>query len=163
MPTKKTNSVRRASPVLNIRRILVPSDFSPASGKALEYASHFAKLCGSEVTLLHVLESDDGSEFGGTPAPFSVESETGAEENLEALVRASRSRGVPGARPLLRTGVPTHEIVEAAKELDIDLIVIATHGFTGWRHFAIGSTAERVARAAPCSVLVVREKEHEFI
>ena len=48
-------------------------------------------------------------------------------------------------------------------ELDVDLIVIATHGFTGWRHFAIGSTAERVARAAPCPVLVVREKEHEFI
>lgn len=62
----------------------------------------------------------------------------------------------------MRTGVPTHEIVEAAKELDVDLIVIATHGYTGWKHFAIGSTAERVARAAPCSVLVVREKEHEF-
>ena len=55
------------------------------------------------------------------------------------------------------------EIGEVAKESDVDLIVIATHGYTGWKHFAIGSTAERVVRAAPCPVLVVREKEHEFV
>ena len=165
MPTKKSSPVRRATAVLSIRHILVPSDFSPAAGKALDYAFHFAKLCGSEVTLLHVLELGDGatSEFWAEPPPFSEESERSAKENLEALVRAFRSRGVRGAKPLLREGVPTHEIVETAKELDVDLIVIATHGFTGWRHFAIGSTAERVARAAPCPVLVVREKEHEFI
>jgi nucleotide-binding universal stress UspA family protein len=62
----------------------------------------------------------------------------------------------------VRPGLAAHEIVEAAKELDVDLIVIATHGYTGWKHFTIGSTAERVVRAAPCPVLVVREKEHEF-
>ena len=62
-----------------------------------------------------------------------------------------------------REGMPAHEIVEAAKELDTDLIVIATHGFTGWKHFCIGSTAERVVRTAPCPVFVVREKEHDFI
>ena len=59
----------------------------------------------------------------------------------------------------MRTGVPSHEIVELAKEADIDLIVIAALGYTGSKHFCIGSTAERVARAAPCPVLVVREKE----
>ena len=63
---------------------------------------------------------------------------------------------------LVLTGSTKREIVEAAKALDVDLIVIATHGYTGWKHFAIGSTAERVVRAAPCPVLVVREKEHEF-
>ena len=62
----------------------------------------------------------------------------------------------------VRAGLPSHEIVETAKELDVDLIVIATHGYAGWKHFCIGSTAERVVRAAPCPVLVVREKEHEF-
>ena len=50
-----------------------------------------------------------------------------------------------------------------AKDLDVDLIIIATHGYTSWRHLCIGSTAERVVRTAPCPVLVVREKEHEFI
>jgi nucleotide-binding universal stress UspA family protein len=165
MPTKKISSARRGSALLNIKHILVPSDFSPASGKALDYASHFARLCHSEVTLLHVLESSNGllPKSDSALARSAEASEKNAKENLRALVRASRSRGVPEAKPLLRTGVPTHEIVEAAKELDVDLIVIATHGFTGWRYFTIGSTAERVARAAPCPVLVVREKEHEFI
>jgi nucleotide-binding universal stress UspA family protein len=47
--------------------------------------------------------------------------------------------------------------------MDVDLIMIATHGYTSWRHLCIGSTAERVVRSAPCPVLVVREKEHDFI
>ena len=85
------------------------------------------------------------------------------EEGLCALVNSARAAGVVGARSTIRTGVATHEIVEAAKELDVDLIVIATHGYTGWKHFAIGSTAARVARAAPCPVFVVREKEHDFL
>jgi universal stress protein A len=164
MPTRKKNQVPGRLPSLKIRRVLVPTDFSPASGKALEYAFHFARLCDSEVTLLHVVDSPDG--LIGEPqavSPSTKGFEKSATENLNALIRASRFRRIAEAKPLLRRGVPTHEIVEAAKELDVDLIVIATHGFTGWRHFAIGSTAERVARAAPCPVLVVREKEHEFI
>jgi nucleotide-binding universal stress UspA family protein len=63
----------------------------------------------------------------------------------------------------VRVGHAPNEITKAAKELNVDLIMIATHGYTSWRHLCIGSTAERVARTAPCSVLVVREKEHEFI
>jgi nucleotide-binding universal stress UspA family protein len=63
----------------------------------------------------------------------------------------------------IRTGLAAHEIVEAARELDSDLIVIATHGYTGWKHFCIGSTTERVVRTAPCPVFVVREKQHELI
>ena len=86
-----------------------------------------------------------------------------AKESLRTLVNSVRAAGATGARSTIRTGVATHEIVEAAKELDVDLIVIATHGYTGWKHFAIGSTAAQVARAAPCPVLVVREKEHDFL
>ena len=56
-----------------------------------------------------------------------------------------------------------HEIVEAARDLDSDLIVIATHGYTGWKHLCIGSTTERVVRTAPCPVFVVREKQHELL
>jgi nucleotide-binding universal stress UspA family protein len=63
----------------------------------------------------------------------------------------------------VRTGHAPNEINKAAKDLNVDLIVIATHGFTSWRHLCIGATAERVVRTAPCPVLVVREKEHEFV
>jgi len=60
-------------------------------------------------------------------------------------------------------GLAAHEIVELAKELDADLIVIATRGYEAWKHLVIGSTTARVARAAPCPVLVVRENEHDFV
>jgi len=83
------------------------------------------------------------------------------EKKLRAWTHSVAAMGV-SAKMAVRNGLPSHEIVEAAKDLDIDLIIIATHGYTGWKHFCIGSTAERVVRAAPCPVLVVREKEHQF-
>ena len=85
-----------------------------------------------------------------------------AGKNLRSLIASVRHTAIERPRFKVRGGLPSHEIVEAAKEMDVDLIVLATHGYTGWKHFCIGSTAERVVRAAPCPVLVVREKEHEF-
>jgi nucleotide-binding universal stress UspA family protein len=149
---------------ITVRKILVPTDFSPASRKSLSYALRFTEGLNSEITLLHVLEPETPLTLAGRPATaFSEEELADAEEGLRGLTDSAKAAGGAGTKSILRTGVATHEIVEAAKELDVDLIVIATHGFTGWKHFAIGSTAERVARAAPCPVLVVREKERDFI
>jgi universal stress protein A len=66
-------------------------------------------------------------------------------------------------KTLVRHGVPFNEISGTASTLKADLIVIATHGYTGLKHVFLGSTAERVVRHAPCPVLVVREDEREFI
>jgi nucleotide-binding universal stress UspA family protein len=85
-----------------------------------------------------------------------------AEAELAALARSSRN-GPNSVTSAVRIGHAPNEINKAAKELDVDLIVIATHGYTNCRHLCIGATAERVVRTAPCPVLVVREKEHEFI
>ena len=150
---------------ITVRKILVPTDFSPASRKSLTYALRFAEGLNSEITLLHVLEPETPQTLAGRPAAaaFSEEELVDAEQALRELAKSAKAAGGAGTKSILRTGVATHEIVEAAKEFDVDLIVIATHGFSGWKHFAIGSTAERVARAAPCPVLVVREKEHDFI
>jgi universal stress protein A len=150
---------------ITIRKILVPTDFSPASRKSLSYALRFAEGLNSEITLLHVLEPETPLTLAGRPvaAAFSEDELADAEEGLLDLTDSAKAAGGAGTKTILRTGVATHEIVEVAKELDVDLIVIATHGFTGWKHFAIGSTAERVARAAPCPVLVVRQKERDFI
>jgi len=149
---------------ITIRKILAPTDFSAASKRAFSYALRFAEEPGSKIILLHVLEPETPLTLAGQPAAaaFSEEELSDTEESLRALADSAKTTGI-NTRSIVRTGVATHEIVEAAKELDADLIVIATHGFTGWKHFAIGNTAERVARAAPCSVLVVREKEHDFI
>ena len=97
------------------------------------------------------------------PSPAAEIESSEAAKSLKALVASARAREIAGVRAIFRRGFTSHEIVEAAKDLDVDLILIATHGYTGWKHFAIGSTAERVVRAAPCPVLVVREKEHDFV
>lgn len=85
-----------------------------------------------------------------------------AKGELAALAASSSDR-LNSVALAVRSGHAPNEITKAAKDLDVDLIVIATHGYTSWRHLCISSTAERVVRAAPCSVFVVREKEHDFV
>jgi nucleotide-binding universal stress UspA family protein len=150
--------------VLHLKRILLPTDFSPASQQAFKYAVKLAEQFAAELTLIHVLTPAPPSALDLTSVrAFSDKELDKAEKNLRDLVRSAKEAGVGSAQSTFRVGLATHEIVEAAKELDVDLIVIATHGYTAWKHLCIGSTAERVVRAAPCPVFVVREKEHEFI
>jgi nucleotide-binding universal stress UspA family protein len=149
---------------LRLKKILVPIDFSPSSKNGFKYAVRFAEEFGAELTLLYVLEPQSVTGYMAIPeATAFVESDiVAAGKNLRSLIASVRNGKIERPHWKVRAGLPSHEIVEAAKEMDVDLIVIATHGYTGWKHFCIGSTAERVVRAAPCPVLVVREKEHEF-
>jgi universal stress protein A len=149
---------------LRLKKILVPIDFSPPSKNAFKYAVRFAEEFGGELTLLYVLEPESMTGFMAIPeATAFVESDiVAAGKNLRSLIASVRNGKIQRPHWKVRAGLPSHEIVEVAKEMDVDLIVVATHGYTGWKHFCIGSTAERVVRAAPCPVLVVREKEHEF-
>jgi universal stress protein A len=64
---------------------------------------------------------------------------------------------------LSKTIPPCEEIIKVARERGVDLIIIATHGYTGLKHFLLGSTTERVVRIAPCPVLVVRQEEQDFV
>jgi universal stress protein A len=157
---------RGNSAAISLKRILVPVDFSPLSKKAVHYATHLAQQFGAELTLFHVVEPEIPPAFDGfmiAPPPISNCTINGYANRLNRLATSVRTAGVRRVQLTARMGLAAFEIVEAAKELDVDLIIIATHGYTGWKHFAIGSTAERVVRAAPCPVLVVREKEHEFV
>jgi universal stress protein A len=151
--------------ILHLKRILVPIDFSAMSKQAFQYALRFAEQFGGEIVLLHVVEPE--SVIAGAPPAIDIfaqpEDDTiAAEAELKALAASSRDHP-NSVMSKVRTGHAPNEINKAAKELDIDLIVIATHGYTNCRHLCIGATAERVVRTAPCPVLVVREKEHEFI
>jgi universal stress protein A len=166
MATAEIETKAKSSPqMLHLKKILVALDFSPPSKQAFKYAVKFAQEFGAELTLIHILKPDLTPTFPDLPGipAFSPEELAIAKENLRNFVASTRSAGLKDARSTFRVGLAAHEIVEAAKDLDVDLIVIATHGYTGWKHFCIGSTAERVVRAAPCPVFVVREKEHEFI
>jgi universal stress protein A len=164
LQTRVSNDSSNGHAPIAIKKILAPTDFSPASEKGLKYALRFAREFGAEVTLLHILEPIVPLTFEGLPMRLPIE-ETGSSDAaraLKVLEVSAREKGVTTVRAMTRHGIASHEIVDAAKEFDVDLIVMATHGYTGWKHFCIGSTAERVVRAAPCPVLVVREKEHEF-
>jgi universal stress protein A len=165
LPDRARLSVQVREKPIAIQKILAPVDFSSASEQAVKYAQRLAQEFHAELIFLHVLEPKNSLPFAVLPtaSAFSEKEMVKAEKNLHMQAAHARTAGVLDARWVLRTGVATHEIVEAAKELDVDLIVIASHGFTGWKHFAIGSTAERVARAAACPVMVVREKEHDFV
>ena len=150
---------------IRITKILVPIDFSPASQKALQYAIYFAKEFRAQLTLLYVIEPPMPAMLAGqslVPEFFEAEMAV-AEKKLDRLLSSARAAGVRGVRSSIRAGAPANQIVEVASDLDADLIVIATHGFTSWKYFTIGSTAEHVARAASCPVFVVREKERDFI
>lgn len=116
--------------------------------------------------MIHVIEPAPvvGMEpLAGESMPRTKDELALAEEKMRALAEASPRDEKLHIVSGIRRGVPTHEIVKGAEELDVDLIIMATHGVRGWKHFGLGSTADRVARAAGCPVLVVREKEREFI
>jgi len=152
--------------ILHLRKILVPIDFSETSQKAFHYALRFAEQFGCEIVLLHVFEPATiavGAPLAIEVFPEPQDDYSAVEKSLAAIVAHAKSIGAERVTSAVFTGHAPNEITKAAKDLDVDLIIIATHGYTSWRHLCIGSTAERVVRTAPCPVLVVREKEHEFV
>lgn len=153
-----------APAALMLKRILVPLDFSVPSKNALRYALPLAGRFNATLCLLHVLEP---SSFVNDlrNSPLVVSDATVANRLHHKLVMLARQEVDPLIHvvPQVRVGKAFQEIVTAAKQLNADLIVIATHGHTGLKRVMLGSTAERVVRHAPCPVLVVREREPEFV
>ena len=156
-----------------LKKILVPIDFSDCSRKALRYAIPLAKQHGAAITLLYVVVVPsyfgvgDGGGFNYAafePDFISIEAEIRASGSKQlAALATNEVRAEVSADTLVQTGSPAVEIIAAAKSLPADLIVISTHGRTGLKHVWLGSVAEHVVRRAPCPVLVVREREHEFV
>jgi nucleotide-binding universal stress UspA family protein len=145
------------------QRILVPTDFSGAGKQAARYAAAFARLCAGEITLIHVIEPPPYPEFGYAHIPSKEAGlKRAACDKLEAQCQEFAGAGVKSSS-VLRTGNAFHEIAEHAREQSTELIVLATHGRGVIAHALLGSTAERVVRHAPCPVLVVREREREFL
>jgi len=152
------------SPPLSIRKIVVPIDFSPCSYKSLDYAIAFAKLSNAEILLLNVVPlayvDTDLVAFD-----YQALERQSAELGQIRLEKLSSERVDPSLRTQVkvRIGRPVDEIVAAAKEFEADLIIMSTHGYTGLKHAFLGSTTENVVRYAPCPVLTVREREHDFV
>lgn len=149
----------------NINKILVPIDFSNYSKKALRYAVNFAKKFNSKIYLVYVVEPviyPSDFSMGQVTFPVSdIEMNEKAKDELNNLAKNEIGSQFE-VETIIKTGKPFVEINETASELDIDLIIIATHGHTGMEHLLFGSTAEKVVRKAPCPVLTLREPVKGF-
>lgn len=143
------------------KKILFCTDFSENSLPARDYAIDFAKAFNASLTIMHVVNSSRlGYPAFEAGVPFDLQS---VLLNIEDSVKAAFNDFLSEFRDQLteitttsRVGIPAAEIVRYVEEKGIDLIVMGTHGWTGFRHLILGSTAENVVRLSKCAVLTVK-------
>ena len=151
----------------DIKRILVPIDFSDYSKNSLKYAVNFVNSFHADLYLIYVVEPviyPPDFSMGQIAIPsIDAEIDKRAFEELNNLAKAEIPVDVK-CKCIIKTGKPFLEIIETAEEENVDLIIIASHGHTGMEHILFGSTAEKVVRKAPCPVLTLRDpvKGYEF-
>ncbi len=146
--------------MIEIKRILHPTDFSASSAAAAGYAGFLAQQFGAELHLLYVIEDALGKIPNlevGFPAPDESDEQT-LNEPTEVMRTALGVQWQSELRVVLATklGPPEDEILGYARQHDIGLIVMGTHGRKGVSHMLMGSVAESVSRQAPCPVMTVR-------
>jgi len=144
-----------------IHTILVPIDFSPHSTKALQLAIGLAKTFSAQVHLLHAYHlpvSITTPDAVVIPQSFWDSIRDASARKLEKSLHTVTSEGVK-CESHLTTQTPSAAIVETAKQVRADLIVMGTRGLSGLKHVLLGSVAERTVRSAPCPVMTVRSEE----
>jgi len=145
--------------MLPFKKILCPTDFSEPACRAIKAAGELAERDSAELILLHVvgaipaLDSPTGM-VGFDVAAYQKELTDSAERSLQERLDQHIPETV-NASTLVVHGEAAHEINRVAKEEDVDLIVLSTHGETGWRHRIFGSVPEKVIRHATCPVLAI--------
>jgi nucleotide-binding universal stress UspA family protein len=163
-PVLVTHGGKPSGGATGFRKILVPTDFSECSMKGLVYAKAFAKHFKSKITLLnsvhfHYYVTSD--ECGRYDLPRLIQqADLMARDQMRELFEKTDWDGLE-VETSLQTGHPGQQICEQARDSDMDLIVISTHGSTGLTHLLLGSVAEYVVRHAHCPVLVVPTRSSE--
>jgi nucleotide-binding universal stress UspA family protein len=148
-----------------LKNILVATDFSEPSNVALDYGRDLARAYGSTLHVLHVLEdlTSRYPDVGFIPIEIQQSVESRARQELDAIL-TDDDRQTLTLQPHVetRSSIPGG-IVDYAKDHQIDLIIVGTHGRGPIKKLFVGSVAERVVRTAPCPVLTVRAHERDFI
>jgi nucleotide-binding universal stress UspA family protein len=145
----------------NVHRILIPVDFSPAGDCALEHGAYLANVYRADMLLLHIMEG-----IGTYPHEwFNDDKSKGANKELIQIKVAeklgqyaediTKKYGVY-VQSIVTTGKPASKIVEAVEAHDINLIVMGTHGSSGFEEFFMGGNAHKVVNLSPCPVITVR-------
>ena len=151
------------TPDFDLKRIVVTTDFSEESRKAFPYAVALARKFEASLVLLYVVPAHLPAEL--SHIGFALEERRLLSEARERMPRFRQAEFDPHlpVEALVLNGGPAHEICRTAETQAADLIIMATHGHAGLRHFLVGSVTENVVRHAPCPVLVVRDREHDFV
>lgn len=146
---------------LNVQNIVVPIDFSKMSMQAVQIAKQLAGRFGASIHLAHVRQFDYATF--AVPAPplvpfsFKLYEEKGERSLLEELNALAREHGIsPPICHVVGGGPAWDEICRLSQTVPADLVVMPTHGRTGWKHVFLGSTAERIVQHSSCPVLVTR-------
>jgi universal stress protein A len=147
---------------LNIKKILCPTDFSDQAYEALLAAADLAGDYAAELLVAHVVEWLPPLLGGGTDpvAQFQERCRQKEEEAIERLEKLV-TKEIPAkvkARTLIKIGPPAVQILEWAEEYEADLIVIASHGQTGWRQAILGSVTAQIIKQATRPVWVIQPK-----
>jgi nucleotide-binding universal stress UspA family protein len=146
--------------MIQIRRIVCPTDFSPTAGRAVAYAAEMARTFGAELTLLHIVpEMNYPLRSFGMASAFPHLHEELHKRADDELQKVKASIADAKVNTMLRDGEAHMQVLECAKAIGADLIVIGTHGYTGIKHAVLGSTAEKVVRLSETPVLTVRSRE----
>ncbi len=141
----------------DFKKILIPTDYSEISIVAIEYALSFSRLFGARVFLLHTLDTIPVLALQTvdlTTETVIFETERNARDDLH-LFAVSKIGEIANLVEVIRKGIADEEIVKFAKEEDIDLIIMATHGRSGLSHVLMGSVAEKVIQQSPVPVLTI--------
>ena len=145
-----------------IKKILAPTDLSELSEAGVRYALELARAIGAEVTVYHVVGTEELMRYDHLRLLDNV------LEKYDAALGRFLEDHCSDLLPLVEVhrkvemGTPDINIVDEAKKDGVDLIVISTHGRTGLSHILVGSVTEKVVRHAPCPVLSIRpERDHK--
>jgi universal stress protein A len=149
-----------------IQKILVPIDFSEASERAAAYAAALARRLGASIHLIHVVESSPLNR-----RPYDYEPDTPAVrerfyQEARARLIALAARVASGTRRVsveVRRGDALKSITAAEIDYGADLVILSTHGRSGWSHLLLGSVAEQLIRTARCPVLVIRDSDQVHV
>ena len=149
--------------VLEIRTILAPTEFSHHSDRAVKYACDLAEKFGASLHLLHVLAEvmpvgPDPMLTPVLPPNFYAEMEAASNQTMERLIKPDWGKPASVTHSVA-WGDPVTMITEYATTHQVDLMVIATHGRTGFSHVVLGSVAEHIVRHSPVPVLTIHDPD----
>jgi len=152
-----------------LNKVLVDTDFSAPSDAALAYGRELAHSFGATLTVAHVVDDITARAYGIDGGVIVTDPETqrqieaAARERVYGLFSINDRVMLEATAVILASNTAASAIVRYAREAEVDLIVMGTHGRGGMAHLLMGSVSERVVQTAPCPVLTVRHPEHEFI